>query len=170
MDSKTYVRQLLDEVSDIDRESKEFYVLSDLDRDELVETFVEIKPLNTDEFLKVKETLTRIGIANRTKKIIYQSCMVLQKRDKYYICHFKELFAMDGRHTEMYIDDYIRRAHIIRLLGEWNMIEVLNKDIMEVPTPENNINVYVLPYKEKFNWTLEAKYKIGTVPTTRRGQ
>lgn len=159
------VEQMFSEITYVNSENELYYLLSDLERDELVTSFIEIEPVDTDSFLKIKETLTRIGIANRTTKTLYQSCMILQKKDKYYICHFKEMFAMDGKQTKMQIDDYTRRNHIAKLLEQWNLIKIINKDVMEVPSKEEMINVYVLPYKEKSNWKLEAKYMIGTVPT-----
>jgi hypothetical protein len=166
--SVEHVRVLFDSIVEIDDDGVEYYQLDDLDRDELVQTLIEIEPVNTDQFLQIKETLTRIGIANRTKKILYQSCMILHKKGKFYICHFKELFAMDGKYTSVYSDDYARRNHIAKLLSQWNLVKIVNTDVMNIPSNDEQINVYVLPYREKSSWELKAKYNIGTVPAKRK--
>jgi hypothetical protein len=158
------IKELLESIKYRDEISNEvYYELDRLERDDLVTTLVEIEPVNSDEFLKIKESLTRIGIANRTKKELYQTCLLLHKKGRYFIVHFKELFSMDGRETEIYEDDYIRRNHICKLLEQWGLIKIVNRDIMYEVVKDIPISVYVLPYKEKSNWKLITKYAIGTV-------
>lgn len=157
-------KKLLDAVRVKDEVTNEiFYEIDLISRDELITTFIEIQSVTTDEFLKIKETLTRIGIANRTKKELYASCHLLHKKGKYYITHFKELFGIDAEQTEMLEDDYIRRNHIAKLLESWGLIKILNYDTMYCVVADSPINVYVLPYKDKVNWTLKSKYTIGTI-------
>jgi len=125
---------------------------------------VEVFLSEPDDFLKVRETLTRIGVASRKEKKIYQSCHILHKQGRYFIVHFKELFALDGKHTSITLNDIQRRNRIIKLLSDWNLIEVSeNVDITDV-APLNQIKV--LSYKDKENWILEPKYNIGS-PTKR---
>ena len=125
---------------------------------------VEVFLSEHDDFLKVRETLTRIGVASRKEKKIYQSCHILHKQGRYFIVHFKELFALDGKHTTITLNDIQRRNRIIKLLSDWNLIEVSeNVDITDV-APLNQIKV--LSYKDKENWILEPKYNIGS-PTKR---
>lgn len=164
IDKIKYVEGLFSEIEYIDDSNELYYDVGELSRDELVETLVEIAPLDTDTFLQVKETLTRIGIANRAKKTLYQSCMVLHKKGKFYICHFKELFGMDGKSTKVLKEDYSRRNHIARLLQQWKLIKIINNEIIQVPSNEPQVSVYVLPFKDKRDWILESKYAIGTVP------
>ena len=116
--------------------------------------------LNTDDdFLKIRETLTRIGVASRKDKTIYQSCHILHKQGRYYIVHFKELFALDGKPTNFSDNDRARRNTIANLLSEWGLLSILN-DKSETPiAPLSQIKV--LPYKEKNDWNLTAKYNIG---------
>lgn len=140
---------------------RKYYKLDNLTRDELLTTFVEIEEINTDDFLKIKETLTRIGIASRDKKVLYQSVMLFHKKGRFYLTHFKELFGMDGRYVEMYEDDYVRRNHIATLLESWGLIKIKNKSTMYAVVEDRPINVYILPHKEKRNWKLESKYTIG---------
>ena len=126
----------------------------------LVDTFVEIKLKKSEDFLKIKETLTRIGIASRKENKLYQSCHVLHKQNKYYIVHFKELFALDGKNTDFSDDDKGRRNTIINLLKEWQLIEIVNPEIIEEPrSPMGQIKI--ISYADKKNWILEAKYNIG---------
>ena len=120
---------------------------------------VEVFLSEPDDFLKVRETLTRIGVASRKEKKIYQSCHILHKQGRYFIVHFKELFALDGKHTTITLNDIQRRNRIVKLLSDWNLIEVSdNIDITDV-APLNQIKV--LSYKEKEDWILETKYNIG---------
>jgi len=112
-----------------------------------------------DDFLKVRETLTRIGVASRKEKKIYQSCHILHKQGKYYIVHFKELFALDGKNTNLSLNDVQRRNRIIQLLSDWGLITVVSADKIADLAPLNQIKV--LSFKEKNDWTLESKYNIG---------
>jgi hypothetical protein len=122
---------------------------------------IEVFLSEPDDFLKVRETLTRIGVASRKEKKIYQSCHILHKQGRYFIVHFKELFALDGKHTTITLNDIQRRNRIVKLLSDWNLIEVSDSiDITDV-APLNQIKV--LSYKEKEDWILEPKYNIGNV-------
>ena len=112
-----------------------------------------------DDFLKVRETLTRIGVASRKEKKLYQSCHILHKQGKYYIVHFKELFALDGKHANLTINDVQRRNRIARLLADWGLISVVKEEVIQDIAPLNQIKV--LPYKDKNDWILEQKYNIG---------
>jgi len=120
---------------------------------------IEVTLSEPDDFLKVRETLTRIGVASRKEKKLYQSCHILHKQGRYYIVHFKELFALDGKHANLTVNDVQRRNRIARLLVDWGLITVNNmEDILDI-APLNQIKV--LSYKEKGDWTLETKYNIG---------
>ena len=121
---------------------------------------VEITLNEPDDFLKVRETLTRIGVASRKEKKLYQSCHILHKQGKYYIVHFKELFALDGKYSNLTVNDVQRRNRITRLLVDWGLISVVSEDAIMSIAPLNQIKV--LPYKEKGEWTLEQKYNIGS--------
>lgn len=126
----------------------------------LIETLLEVTIAEEEDFLKIKETLTRIGVASRKDKKLYQSCHILHKQGKYYIVHFKELFALDGKPSNFSDDDKGRRNTIAVLLEEWGLIKIVNKTQAENPkTPMNQIKV--LPYKEKDEWELVTKYNIG---------
>ena len=120
---------------------------------------VEISLAEPDDFLKVRETLTRIGVASRKEKKIYESCHILHKQGRYYIVHFKELFALDGKHTNLSLNDVQRRNRIIQLLSDWGLITVVQPDKITDVAPLNQIKV--LAFKEKEEWTLESKYNIG---------
>ena len=120
---------------------------------------VEVVLNEPDDFLKVRETLTRIGVASRKEKKIYQSCHILHKQGKYYIVHFKELFALDGKNTNLSLNDIQRRNRIIQLLSDWGLISVVDKTFISDLAPLNQIKV--LAFKEKNDWTLESKYNIG---------
>ena len=120
---------------------------------------VEVKLNEPDDFLKVRETLTRIGVASRKEKKLYQSCHILHKQGKYYIVHFKELFALDGKYANLTVNDVQRRNRITRLLVDWGLIDVVKEDTIQDIAPLNQIKV--LPYKDKNEWTLEQKYNIG---------
>ena len=120
---------------------------------------VEVTLNEPDDFLKVRETLTRIGVASRKEKKIYQSCHILHKQGRYYIVHYKELFALDGKHANLTINDVQRRNRIINLLSDWGLVNIIKpEDTMDV-APLNQIKV--LSYKDKNDWTLETKYNIG---------
>ena len=114
-----------------------------------------------DDFLKVRETLTRIGVASRKEKKIYQSCHILHKQGKYYIVHFKELFALDGKHTNFSLNDVQRRNRIVQLLVDWGLVSIndISKEKILDLAPLNQIKV--LSFKEKNEWSLESKYNIG---------
>ncbi|BES53239.1 hypothetical protein [Aeromonas phage phiWae14] len=117
---------------------------------------LQIKLKTDDDFLKIRETLTRIGIANNVAKKLYQSCHILQKQGKYYIVHFKELLQLDGRQVEISQEDIDRRNDIATLLQEWNMCEIVSDQV----APGNNF-FRVISHKDKHNWTLIHKYKFG---------
>ena len=112
-----------------------------------------------DDFLKVRETLTRIGVASRKEKKLYQSCHILHKQGKYFIVHFKELFALDGKHANLTINDVQRRNRITSLLADWGLITIVKEDSVTNIAPLNQIKV--LSYKDKGDWILEQKYNIG---------
>ncbi len=122
---------------------------------------VEVALGEPDDFLKVRETLTRIGVASRKEKKIYQSCHILHKQGKYYIVHFKELFALDGKKTNLSSNDVQRRNRIVQLLVDWGLISIdaLSQTKIQDLAPLNQIKV--LAFKEKGEWTLESKYNIG---------
>ena len=112
-----------------------------------------------DDFLKVRETLTRIGVASRKEKKLYQSCHILHKQGKYFIVHFKELFALDGKKANLSLNDVQRRNRIVQLLGDWGLVSINSKESIADVAPLSQIKV--LAYKEKHEWTLESKYNIG---------
>ena len=120
---------------------------------------IEVLLNEPDDFLKVRETLTRIGVASRKEKKLYQSCHILHKQGKYYIVHFKELFALDGKHANLSINDVQRRNRIVRLLSDWGLISIVDEETVADIAPLNQIKV--LAYKDKGEWTLEQKYNIG---------
>ena len=120
---------------------------------------IEVKLNEPDDFLKVRETLTRIGVASRKEKKLYQSCHILHKQGKYYIVHFKELFALDGKYANLTVNDVQRRNRITRLLTDWGLISLVNEESIQDIAPLNQIKV--LPYKDKHEWTSEQKYNIG---------
>ena len=121
---------------------------------------VEVTLNEPDDFLKVRETLTRIGVASRKEKKLYQSCHILHKQGRYYIVHFKELFALDGKHANLTVNDVQRRNRIIQLLADWGLITVNNVSKIQDLAPLNQIKV--LSYKDKDDWVLETKYNIGS--------
>ena len=122
---------------------------------------VEVVLNEPDDFLKVRETLTRIGVASRKEKKIYQSCHILHKQGKYFIVHFKELFALDGKKTNLSLNDVQRRNRIIQLLVDWGLVSIGEEAKIKIAdlAPLNQIKV--LAFKEKGDWTLESKYNIG---------
>ena len=120
---------------------------------------VEVVLKEPDDFLKVRETLTRIGVASRKEKKIYQSCHILHKQGKYYIVHFKELFALDGKKANLSINDVQRRNRIVQLLSDWGLVFISARETIADVAPLSQIKV--LSYKEKSDWTLESKYNIG---------
>jgi hypothetical protein len=124
---------------------------------------IEVVLKEPDDFLKVRETLTRIGVASRKEKKLYQSCHILHKKGKYYIVHFKELFALDRKDTNFSLNDLQRRNRIIQLLSDWGLITLVNADLITDAAPLNQIKV--IAYKDKAEWTLESKYNIGKKKT-----
>jgi len=120
---------------------------------------VEISLNQPDDFLKVRETLTRIGVASKYEKKLYQSCHILHKQGRYYIVHFKELFAIDGEPANFAVNDLQRRNRIIQLLCQWGLISVIEPEKIE--DMASLIQIKVLAFKEKDDWTLESKYNIG---------
>ena len=120
---------------------------------------VEVNLKEPDDFLKVRETLTRIGVASRKERKLFQSCHILHKKGQYYIVHFKELFALDGKKANLSENDIQRRNRIIKLLSDWGLVTVVNPDMVSDIAPLNQIKV--IAYKEKGEWTLEQKYSIG---------
>tara|TARA_B100000427_G_C15446480_1_gene567527 strand:- start:666 stop:1103 length:438 start_codon:yes stop_codon:yes gene_type:complete len=125
---------------------------------------IEVALAEPDDFLKVRETLTRIGVASRKEKKLYQSCHILHKQGKYFIVHFKELFALDGKKANLSINDFQRRNRIVQLLADWGLVNVLSSDLVNDIAPLNQIKV--ISYKEKGDWKLETKYNIGKRKTT----
>ena len=123
------------------------------------ESMVEVSLREPDDFLKVRETLTRIGVASRKEKKLYQSWHILHKQGKYYIVHFKELFALDGKKANLSINDVQRRNRIVQLLGDWGLVSINSKESIADVAPLSQIKV--LAYREKGDWTLESKYNIG---------
>lgn len=122
--------------------------------------FIEIKLNEQDDFLKVRETLTRIGVSSKKEKVLYQSCHILHKQGKYYLVHFKEMFALDGKPSNISENDIQRRNAIAKLLEEWGLIEIVNSQIMI-----NNIapihQIKIISYKDKNDWELVSKYSMG---------
>ena len=124
---------------------------------------VEVVLSEPDDFLKVRETLTRIGVASRKEKKLYQSCHILHKQGKYYIVHFKELFALDGKRANLTVNDVQRRNRIVQLLADWGLIEIVDSSAISDIAPLNQIKV--LSFKDKGLWVLETKYNIGRKKT-----
>jgi hypothetical protein len=125
-----------------------------------VDDLVEVDFNEPDDFLKIKETLTRIGVSSRKEKKLFQSCHILHKRGRYYIVHFKELFALDGLRSDINDNDIARRNKITSLLEEWGLLEIVDKDKTKEPICEIN-QLKILSFKEKSDWTLCPKYHIG---------
>jgi len=123
------------------------------------ESMLEVSLKEPDDFLKVRETLTRIGVASRKDKKLFQSCHILHKQGRYFIVHFKELFALDGKHSNLSENDIERRNTIAQLLADWGLISIVNSNIAENKAPLSQIKV--ISFKDKGNWTLETKYNIG---------
>ena len=124
---------------------------------------VEVVLSEPDDFLKVRETLTRIGVASRKEKKLYQSCHILHKQGKYYIVHFKELFALDGKRANLFENDVQRRNRVTQLLSDWGLVNIVDKERVQDSAPLSQIKV--LSYKDKGDWTLESKYNIGKKKT-----
>ena len=120
---------------------------------------LEVTLVQPDDFLKVRETLTRIGVASRKDKILYQSCHILHKQGRYYIVHFKELFALDGKQADITDNDIQRRNTIAKLLSDWGLVKILDQAIISDQAPLSQIKV--IAFKDKDEWDLQAKYNIG---------
>ncbi len=121
---------------------------------------IEVRLKKEDDFLKVRETLTRMGVSSRKENKLYQSCHILHKRGRYYIVHFKELFGLDGLPSEMSENDFARRNMIIRLLSEWDLIDIVDESSCDEPMASVG-QIKIIPYREKDEWELIPKYHIG---------
>jgi hypothetical protein len=126
---------------------------------------VEVTLNQEDDFLKVRETLTRIGVASKKDQTLYQSCHILHKRGHYYIVHFKELFALDGKPTDISENDLSRRNAIVKLLEDWGLVKVVNRIQVENPPPIFLSQIKIISHKEKHDWQLVTKYNIGKKST-----
>ena len=126
-----------------------------------IDQLVEVTLKNSEDFLKVRETLTRIGVASKKDRILYQSCHILHKQGKYYIVHFKELFALDGKDTDLSDNDLSRRNAIANLLEDWGLVKLVDPSSTETPEPIFLSQVKILSHKEKNEWQLVPKYNIG---------
>ena len=129
-----------------------------------IKNLVEVTLQEKDDFLKVRETLTRIGVASKKDKTLFQSCHILHKRGQYYVVQFKELFALDGKPTDITENDLSRRNAIVNLLEDWGLIKIVDKKQTEVPVPIFLSQVKILSHKEKDEWQLVPKYNIGKKP------
>lgn len=128
--------------------------------DVILDSLVEVRIAEDEDFLKIKETLTRIGVASRKERKLYQSCHIFHKQGKYYIVHFKEMFLVDGKPSDFSIDDKSRRNKIIELLEDWGLLKVVDSENIKDPlAPMNQIKI--ISHKEKSEWVLESKYNIG---------
>ena len=121
------------------------------------EQMLEVELKEPDDFLKIRETLSRIGVASRKEKVLYQSCHILHKQGKYYIVHFKELFALDGKQTNLSENDIARRNTISRLLSDWGLVKIKGETDPAAPLSQ----IKIISFKDKNDWTLETKYNIG---------
>lgn len=124
------------------------------------QNLIEVKLRANDDFLKIRETLTRIGVASRKEKVLYQSCHILHKQGLYYLVHFKELFILDGKPSNFSEDDKARRNTIANLMHEWELLDIVDKDMTEAPVAPIS-QIKIIPYKDKEDWELVAKYNIG---------
>ena len=125
----------------------------------VIDSLVEVTLPNEEDFLKIKETLTRIGVASKKDKKLYQSCHILHKQGRYYIVHFKELFALDGKQADITDNDIQRRNTIAKLLSDWGLVKIINTDAVADQAPLSQIKV--ISFKDKHEWDLQAKYNIG---------
>lgn len=126
----------------------------------IIETLLEVTLAEDEDFLKIKETLTRIGVASRKEKKLYQSCHILHKRGRYYVVHFKELFLLDGKDSDFSDDDKGRRNTIANLLEEWGLLKIVDADASHSPRAAMN-QIKIISHKEKADWLLESKYTVG---------
>ena len=138
--------------------------LNELNTDWHPEKMLEVQLKEPDDFLKVRETLTRIGVASRKDKKLFQSCHILHKQGKYYIVHFKELFALDGKKATLIQNDIQRRNTVASLLQDWSLLSIVKKEAVEDKAPLSQIKI--IAFKEKKDWNLQAKYNIGKKPST----
>ena len=129
-----------------------------------IKDLVEVTLNESDDFLKVRETLTRIGVASKKDKTLFQSCHILHKKGQYYVVHFKELFALDGKPTDITENDLSRRNAIVKLLEDWELVKVVRKEQIETPAPIFLSQIKILSHKEKREWQLVPKYNIGKKP------
>lgn len=127
---------------------------------ELLDSLIEVRIAEEEDFLKIKETLTRIGVASRKEKKLYQSCHIFHKQGKYYIVHFKEMFLIDGKPSNFSEEDQGRRNKIIQLLQEWGLLKVVESERINEPMASMS-QIKIINHKEKNDWTLEAKYNMG---------
>lgn len=125
----------------------------------ILNTFLEVKLAEEEDFLKVKETLTRMGVASKKDKILYQSCHILHKQGRYYVVHFKELFALDGKPTNFTDEDRFRRNTIASLLEEWNLLKIINSVLIDSKLSLSQVKI--ISFKEKDDWILMSKYSVG---------
>jgi hypothetical protein len=132
--------------------------------DKIVESLVEISLNDPQDFLKIRETLTRVGVSSRVGNKLYQSCHILHKRGKYYITHFKELFALDGLPSKMTDDDYARRNTIVGLLAEWNLVKIVDEEKCQEPLASLR-RIKIISHKNRHEWELIPKYHIGRKPS-----
>ncbi len=128
---------------------------------ELLDTLIEVKIAEEEDFLKIKETLTRIGVASRKEKKLYQSCHILHKQGRYYIVHFKEMFALDGKPSNFSDEDKGRRNKIANLLQEWGLLQIVQKAVAEQEPVASMSQIKIINHKEKNDWILESKYNMG---------
>ena len=126
----------------------------------VVDTLVEVRLKNAEDFLKIKETLSRIGVASKKDQTLYQSCHILHKQGKYYITHFKELFLLDGKQSDFDDSDMARRNTIVKLLEEWGLLDIVSQDSVKEPVATLS-QIKIISFKEKGEWTLVPKYTIG---------
>lgn len=126
-----------------------------------VKDLVEVILKEQDDFLKVRETLTRIGVASKKDKTLFQSCHILHKRGQYYVVHFKELFALDGKPTDITENDLARRNAIVNLLEDWDLVKIVDKNKTKTPEPIFLSQIKIISHKEKHEWQLTPKYQIG---------
>jgi hypothetical protein len=127
---------------------------------DLIDTLIEVKIAEEEDFLKIKETLTRIGVASRKEKKLYQSCHIFHKQGKYYIVHFKEMFAIDGKPSNFSEEDKGRRNKIAELLQDWGLLKVVESNRIKEPLASMS-QIKIINHKEKNDWTLETKYNMG---------
>lgn len=135
--------------------------LHEMTTPELIDSFVEIEVKSSDDFLKIRETLTRMGVPNQSKDVLYQSCHILHKRGRYYVVHFKELFALDGKLADMTDEDYARRNTIANILESWNMCKILTPENSKSPILGGRESLTIIPFSKKRDVELRTKYMIG---------